>query len=74
MINSLQILQKLTAAPTSPNPELKPAYEVLSILAGKPLTSAISALQKVHEYVPALKPYSYENIRSTGVKLDGVLL
>lgn len=74
MINSLQILQKLTAAPTSPNPELKPAYEVLSTLAGKPLTSAISALQKVHEYVPALKPYSYENIRSTGVKLDGVLL
>lgn len=74
MINSLNILQKLSAAPTSPNDQLKPAYEVLSYLAEKPLTSAIEALQKVQEYVPAFKPYSYENIRSTGVKLDGVLL
>ena len=74
MINSLNILQKLSPAPTCPDAQLKPAYEVLSTLAGNPLTSAIAALQKVQEFVPALKPYSYENIRSTGVKLDGVLL
>ncbi|MCQ2103619.1 MAG: 2Fe-2S iron-sulfur cluster-binding protein [Fibrobacter sp.] len=71
MVNSLNILQKLNAAPTAPDAELKPAYEVLSELAGKPFTCAYDAFKKAAEYAPALAGLAYDTIKSTGLHLEG---
>ena len=71
MVNSLNILQKLNAAPTCPDADLRPAYEVLSELAGKPFTSAFEAFKKAGEYAPALAGLAYDTIKSTGKLLEG---
>lgn len=71
MVNSLNILQKLNAAPTCPDAELKPAYEVLSELAGTPFTCAYDAFKKAAEYAPALAGLAYDTIKSTGLHLEG---
>ena len=72
MVNSLGILQKLNAAPTAPEAELRPAYEVLSQLSGTAITCASKAFKKAGEYASVLAEYSYDNIKSTGALLNGV--
>ncbi len=71
MVNCNNILQKLSAAPTSPDASLRPAYAVLSELAGKPFASAFEAFQKAGEYAPALAGLAYDTIKSTGKLLEG---
>ncbi len=71
MVNCLGILQKLNAAPTAPDAELKPAYEVLSELAGNTFTCAMDAFKKAGQYAPALAGLAYDTIKSTGLHLEG---
>ena len=73
MINSLQILQKLNAAPTAPNGDLKPAYQVLFALAGIEITEVSAAWKQVQDRIPTLKAYQRDSILSTGLKLEGVV-
>ncbi len=72
MVNCNGILQKLSAAPTAPDAALIPVFQALSGLAGKPLTDALDAFKIASKEVPVLSGLSYETIRSTGAKLDGV--
>ena len=71
MVNSLNILQKLSAAPTCPDEKLAPAYEVISALAGNKFNSACEAFKKAREYVPAFADITYDAIKSTGKLLGG---
>ena len=71
MVNSLNILQKLSAAPTCPDEKLAPAYEVISALAGNKFGSACEAFKKAREYVPAFADITYDAIKSTGKLLGG---
>ena len=71
MVNSLNILQKLSAAPTCPDEKLAPAYEVISTLAGNKFNSACEAFKKAREYVPAFADITYDAIKSTGKLLGG---
>ncbi len=71
MVNSLNMIQKLNAAPTAPDANLQPAYAVLSTLAGKPFASAFEAFKKAGEYAPALAGLCYDCIKSSGKLLEG---
>ena len=71
MVNSLNILQKLSAAPTCPDEKLAPAYEVISALAGNKFGSACEVFKKAREYVPAFADITYDTIKSTGKLLEG---
>ena len=72
MVNCNGILQKLSAAPTAPDAELIPTFQALSTFAGTPITEALEAFKVASKEVPVLSGLSYETIRSTGAKLDGV--
>ena len=71
MVNSLNILQKLNACPVCPDEKLRPAYEVLSDLAGNKFESAFDAFKKAGEYASVLAGLSYDTIKSTGKSLEG---
>jgi NADH-quinone oxidoreductase subunit G len=71
MVNSMNILQKLNACPVCPDENLRPAYEVLSELAGCKFESAFAAFKKAGEYASALAGLSYDTIKSTGKLLEG---
>ena len=71
MVNCNNLLQKLNAAPTCPDADLRPAYEVISELAGKPFTSAFEAFKKAGEYASVLAGLAYDSIKSTGKLLEG---
>ncbi|MEE0877245.1 MAG: proton-conducting membrane transporter, partial [Fibrobacteraceae bacterium] len=74
MVNCNGMLQKLSAAPVSPDTELRPAFSVLAELAETPLSCACEAFALAKKMANVLSAYSYETIRSTGVMLDGVQL
>jgi NADH-quinone oxidoreductase subunit G len=71
MVNSLNILQKLSACPVCPDEKLRPAYDVLSDLAGNKFESAFDAFKKAGEYASVLAGLSYDTIKSTGKSLEG---
>ena len=71
MVNSMNILQKLNACPVCPDEKLRPAYEVLSDLAGCKFESAFDAFKKAGEYASVLAGLSYDTIKSTGKLLEG---
>jgi NADH-quinone oxidoreductase subunit G len=71
MVNVNSILQKLNAAPTSPDAELAPLFSVLFALAGEDVTSAAIAFKKAGEFAPKLAKFSLDAIHSTGELLDG---
>lgn len=71
MVNSLNIVQKLSACPVCPDEGLKAPYAVVAFLAGEKLESAADAFKKVTEYVPAFAGLSYDTIKSTGKLLEG---
>jgi NADH-quinone oxidoreductase subunit G len=71
MVNSLNILQKLNACPVCLDENLRPAYEVLSELAGCKFDSAFDAFKKAGEYASVLAGLSYDTIKSTGKLLEG---
>lgn len=71
MVNNLNILQKLNACPVCPDAELRPAYDVISELAGKKFESASAAFKKAGEYASVLAGLSYDTIKSTGKLLEG---
>ncbi len=71
MVNSLNIVQKLSACPVCPDEKLWAAYEILSDLAGKKFECACEAFKKAQEYVPALAGLTYDTIKSTGKLLEG---
>lgn len=71
MVNVNSILQKLNAAPTSPDAELSPLFSVLFALAGEDVTSAAIAFKKAGEFAPKLAKFSLDAIHSTGELLDG---
>jgi NADH-quinone oxidoreductase subunit G len=72
MVNCNGFLQKLNAAPVSPSENLMPAFRVLGILSGKPVSSASEAFLKLREQVPVFAEFTHESVRSAGVKLNGV--
>lgn len=74
MVNCNGMLQKLSAAPTSPDSNLRPAFSVLAELAGISLSCACEAFAIAGKNAEVLSGYTYETIRSTGVMLDGVQL
>ena len=71
MVNSLNILQKLSACPVCPDEKLRPAYDVLSELAGNKFESAFDAFKKAGEYASVLAGLSYDTIKNTGKLLEG---
>ena len=71
MVNSLNILQKLNACPVCPDEKLRPAYDVLSDLAGSKFETAFDAFKKAGEYASVLSGLSYDTIKSTGKLLEG---
>lgn len=71
MVNSLNMVQKLSACPVCPDEGLKAPYAVVAFLAGETLESAADAFKKVTEYVPAFAGLSYDTIKSTGKLLEG---
>ncbi|MCF0223575.1 MAG: (2Fe-2S)-binding protein [Fibrobacter sp.] len=71
MLNVNNILQKLNAAPVCPDEKLRPAYQVLSELAGSAFESALDAFKKAGEYASVLAGLSYDTIKSTGKLLEG---
>ena len=71
MVNSLNILQKLNACPVCPDEKLRPAYEVLSELAGAKFGCASEAFRQAGAYAPALSGLTYDSIKSTGNLLEG---
>ena len=72
MVNSRSILQKLNAAPTSPDADLVPLYAVLFALAGENVRCAAEAYKKAAEFVPVFSGFPFDAIHSTGELLDGV--
>lgn len=71
MVNSLNMVQKLSACPVCPDEGLKAPYAVVAFLAGETLESAADAFKKATEYVPAFAGLSYDTIKSTGKLLEG---
>ena len=71
MVNCLNILQKLNVCPVCPDEKLRPAYEVLSELAGTKFGCASEAFKKAGAYAPALSGLTYDSIKSTGNLLEG---
>ena len=71
MVNSLNILQKLNPCPVCPDEKLRPAYEVLSELAGSKFETAFDAFKKAGEYASVLAGLSYDTIKNTGKLLEG---
>jgi NADH-quinone oxidoreductase subunit G len=71
MVNSLNILQKLNACPVCPDAKLRPAYDVISELAGSKFETAFDAFKKAGEYASVLAGLSYDTIKNTGKLLEG---
>jgi NADH-quinone oxidoreductase subunit G len=71
MVNCMNILQKLSACPVCPDEKLRPAYDVLSDLAGCKFESAFDAFRQAGEYASVLAGLSYDTIKSTGKLLEG---
>lgn len=71
MLNSLNILQRLNAAPTCPDEKLRPVYSIVSELAGFKLDNAAIAFKRAGTYAKALADLSYDSVKSTGKLLEG---